>query len=162
MPYQAGRRCFYDVTRMPSVASPRDRRHLEVLIAVVLTNYLAQIPYTLHLYGLTPNPRGVLLLGATLLWFAAGTVLLLRARRVGYWLVLSFLAAELAFYFRNEIMLIPAGYGLPYHLAHTRDALLWVVFLIGDLNFVAAAYFVWYLLVPRSSGFAGTAEQSSR
>jgi hypothetical protein len=147
---------------MPSVASRRDRTHLWVLMAVVLANYLAQIPYTLHLYGLTPDPRGVLLLGATFAWFAAGTVLLLRGRRVGYWLVLSFLAAEFAFYFRNEIMLIPAGYGLPHHLAHARDALVWVVFLIGDLNFAAAAYFLWYLLVPRSSGFAGTAEQPSR
>jgi hypothetical protein len=147
---------------MPSVASPRDRAHLWVLIAVVLANYLAQIPYTLHLYGLTPNARGVLLLGATFVWFAAGAMLLLRGRRVGYWLVLSFLATELAFYFRNEIMLIPAGYGLPYHLLHARDALLWVVFLIGDLNFAAAAYFLWYLLVPRSSELPRMADQSSR
>jgi hypothetical protein len=147
---------------MPSVASQRDRAHLWVLIAVVLANYLAQIPYTLHLYGLTPDPRGVLLLGATLVWFAAGTVLLLRGWRVGYWLVLSFLAVDFAFYFRNEIMLIPAGYGLPYHLVHARDALLWVVFLIGDLNFVAAAYFLWYLLMPSSSGFAGAADHPSR
>jgi hypothetical protein len=136
---------------MPSITSRRDRRHLQVLVAVVLANYLAQVPYELHLYGLAgADPRGVLLLGATFAWFAAGVALLLRGRTVGYWLLLSFLVAEFAFYFRNEILLIPAGYGLLYHLAHARDALLWVVFLIGDVNFVAAGYLIWYLL---ASGF---------
>jgi hypothetical protein len=31
-------------------------------------------------------------------------------------------------------------------LTHLRDPLLYVVFLIGDVNFLAAGYFLWYLL----------------
>jgi hypothetical protein len=126
-----------------------DRRPLLVLVGLVLANYLAQIPYTLHLYGLSASPRGALLLGATLVWFVAGATLHWRGRAAGYWLLLSFLAVEVVFYFRNEVLLIPAGYGMPYHLTHARDPLLWVVFLIGDVNFLAAGCFVWYLLRER-------------
>jgi hypothetical protein len=124
----------------------RDRVQVLVLVALVLANYLAQIPYSLHLYGWSWSARGALLLGATFVWFAASVALLLRGRAAGYWLLLSFLAVEFAFYFRNEVLLIPAGYGLTYHLTHARDALLWVVFLIGDVNFVAAGYFLWFLV----------------
>jgi hypothetical protein len=104
----------------------RDGVQLLVLVVVVLANYLAQIPYSLHLYGSSLSGRGALLLGATFTWFAASAALLLRGRAAGYWLLLSFLAVEFAFYFRNEVLLIPAGYGLPYHLTHTRDTLIWV------------------------------------
>jgi hypothetical protein len=40
---------------------------------------------------------------------------------------------------------------LPYHLTHALDPLLWVVFLLGDVNFVAAGYFLWFLVTRRSS-----------
>jgi len=96
------------------------------------------------------NGRGVLLLSITIVWFVTGVALLLRNRRAGLWLLLSYLIAEFLFYFRNEILLIPAGYGLPYHLTHLRDPLLWVAFLIGDLNFFAAGFFIWYLLSARA------------
>jgi hypothetical protein len=124
----------------------RPSRPLAILVAVVLCNYLAQIPYSLHLYGLSADRRGAALLGATLVWFVAGAGLLRRGRTVGYWLLISFLGVEFVFYFRNEILLIPGGYGMPYHLTHVRDPLLYVVFLIGDVNFLAAGYFLWYLL----------------
>jgi hypothetical protein len=123
----------------------RDRRPLLVLVGLVLANYAAQVPYDLHLYGVSWNRRGALLLGATLVWFGAGLVLLLRGSAAGAALLLSFLALEFVFYFRNEVLLIPAGYGLPYHLAHARDPLLWTVFLVGDLNFLAAGSFLAYV-----------------
>jgi hypothetical protein len=121
-------------------------RWMAVLMAVVLTNFAAQVPYTLHLYGPTFNARGAALLGVTLVWFLAGSWGLARGWSAGYWLLVSFLAVEFVFYFRNDILLIPYGYGLPYHLVHVSDPLLWVVFLIGDVNFVAAGFFVWDLL----------------
>ncbi|HLH69731.1 MAG TPA: hypothetical protein VKY90_12045 [Candidatus Dormibacteraeota bacterium] len=132
------------------VVPHREWRALLVLVALVLSNYLVQIPYALHLYGSSVNGRGVLLLSITLVWFVTGVALLLRNRRAGLWLLLSYLIAEFLFYFRNEILLIPAGYGLPYHLTHLRDPLLWVAFLIGDLNFFAAGFFIWYLLSARA------------
>lgn len=122
---------------------------LWALVGIVLTNYLAQIPYSLHLYGTQLNWRGAGLLLLTLVWFVVGMWLLARRSHVGYWLTLAYLAVQVVFYFRNEVLLIPDGYGLPYHLLHARDALLWAVFLIGDVNFFAAAYFVGYMLVRR-------------
>jgi hypothetical protein len=143
------RRYFFHVVWMPIVISSRERRALQVLAALVLANYLAQLLYALHLYGSSVNGRGVLLLGTALVWFLAGMVLLFCNRSAGYWLLLSYLVTEFVFYFRNEILLIPAGYGLPYHLVHVQDSLLWTVFLIGDLNFLAAGYFICYLLIGR-------------
>ncbi len=42
---------------------------LRLLFAAVAINYLAQIPYSLHLYGFNENPRGAVLLGFTRVWF---------------------------------------------------------------------------------------------
>lgn len=125
------------------------RRQLGVLLAIVLVNYLAQIPYAAHQYGWNVDLRGVALLAATLLWFVVGFALLLRGRSVGWWLTCAFLFVQFVFYFRNEILLIPAGYGFVFHLRDWRDPLLWAVFLIGDINFVASGYFLAYLLVHR-------------
>ena len=89
---------------------------------------------------------GGLLLGATLAWFVGGVILAAHRRSVGYWVLLSYFAVVFLFYFRNEIMLIPSGFGLPYHLLHTPDPVLLWVFMMGDLNFVAAAVFIAWLL----------------
>jgi hypothetical protein len=133
----------------PTLLSRRDRWHLAAVTGFVLLNYLAQIPYELHLYGTDVNVRGALLLGGSLAWFVLGMGLLLRGSPAGYWLLVSFLAVEFAFYFHNEVMLIPVGYGMAYGLTHARDGLLWTVFLIGDLNFLAAGYFLCYLVGRR-------------
>ena len=93
------------------------------------------------------------------MWFVAGVGLLRRCRAVGYWLLVSFLGVEFVFYFRNEILLIPGGYGMPYQLTHIRDPLLYVVFLIGDVNFLAAGYFLWY---PLSNGRQLIAQHARR
>jgi hypothetical protein len=125
--------------------SPRFSRPLLVLFLVVLANYLAQIPYSLHLYGLNENPRGVVLLGTTFVWFLAGFWLLMRGKASGYWLTLAFLAVQFLFYFDNQIILMFYGYGLIYHLTHFDDPVIWAVELVGDVNFVVAAFFLYYL-----------------
>jgi len=120
-------------------------RPLLILLLVVLANYLSQIPYDLHLYGLNVNPRGVALLGLTLVWFLTGFWLLLRRSAIGYWLLVAFLTVQVLFYFDNEILLMLYGYGLIYHLTNFRDLVVWAVELVGDVNFIAAAYFLYYL-----------------
>jgi len=81
---------------------------LRVVLAVVLANYLAQIPYYLYLYyfptGAPPRLTGTLLLGLTLAWFLAGYVGLTRGSRAGYWLLLAFLATEVGFYSWNMLI----------------------------------------------------------
>lgn len=122
---------------------------LRILFAAVLLNYLAQIPYNLHLYGVSLNPRGMLLLGATFLWFLVGMFLFVQRNPFGYWLTLSFVAVQVLFYFNNEIVLAFFGYGLPYHLTHIGDPVVWTTIMIGALNSIAAAYALFYLLKHR-------------
>ncbi len=132
-------------------ASDKQMRPLYLLFFVVMLNYLSQIPYDLHLYGLNWNPRGVALLGATLAWFLVGFGLLVRRLPIGYWLTLAFVALQLLFYFNNEIVLAFYGYGMPYHVTTLKDPVIWAVEMAGILNFFAAIFFLFYLLRRRSS-----------
>ena len=113
---------------------------------VVGANYAGQVIYTSHLYGLHFSWVGGLLLGATLAWFVGGLILAAQGRSASFWVLFAYFLVVFLFYFQNEILLIPSGYGVPYHLFHMSDPVLWWVFLIGDLNLVAAAAFVAWLL----------------
>ena len=115
------------------------------LVVVILANYLAQVPYDLHLYGTRFNPVGAAMLVLTAIWFLAGLVLLRRGHPAGYWLTLSFLIVDFGFYLYNIVAGTIHGYGPLYHLANMRDPILWAVFLVGYLNFLAAGGLVWQL-----------------
>jgi|GEM_PF-1345120 len=139
-----------DPATRPYAALPAPQ--LIALLVVVLANYGAQVPYAADLYGLHVNGIGVGLLGATLAWFLAGVVLQRRggrAGRVGYWLLLSFLITEFLFYFHGQILQLANGYGLVYNLVHAHDTIVRWVFVVGDLNFVAAGFFAAYLVWHR-------------
>lgn len=126
----------------------RRETFLRVTCVVIGANYLAQIPYGLHLYGLTASVLHSVPLVLTLLWFVLGVVLVARRRPVGYWVLLSFVTVEFAFYLYNTIGEVVHGYGLFFHLWNP-DHLLAVVFAIGYINLLAGAYFLWYLLTHR-------------
>jgi hypothetical protein len=115
------------------------------MFAVVVANYVAQIPYYLRLYYFPhhtpPALAGTLALSATLAWFLAGFTLLLRRRVAGYWLTLSFLVTETAFYLYNQVSSILHGFPPLFHLANP-DPILWTVFAIGYLNMVAGLIFI--------------------
>ncbi|MDP9223559.1 MAG: hypothetical protein M3P18_06830 [Actinomycetota bacterium] len=117
----------------------------------VIANYVAQVPYTIHLYGTAFSRSGALLLGATLLWFIVALRLFLNRRRLGYWLLLAYAITQALFYVNGELVLAFAGYGLPYHLSHTADLIVWLAFVVGDLNFIAAIAVVVYLLRRRGA-----------
>lgn len=122
---------------------------VRIYTVAVIANYAAQVPYALHLYGTAFSGGGALLLGATLLWFIVAQRLFLNGRRAGYWLLLAFSITQAVFYIDGEVVLALAGYGLPYHLSHTQDLIVWLTFLIGDLNFIAAVAMTVYLLTRR-------------
>lgn len=119
---------------------------LNILFVIVISNYLAQIPYNIHLYGGKYNPSGVLLLLFTLIWFLIGFILLRKKVMIGYWIFLSYLFTVFLFYFNSLIIMMFFGYGLIYHLMRFNDMILWWVFLIGDINFFAAGFYNYYLL----------------
>lgn len=122
---------------------------LFILFIIVITNYIAQIPYDLHLYGGRYNSVGILLLGITFAWFIIGILLTLTKIKLGYWILLSFLLAQFIFYFYGQIIMMIVGYGLLYHLLRFKDMILWWVFFIGDINFFAAGFYIYYLLKNR-------------
>lgn len=129
-------------------------RFLWLLLAVVGANYLAQIPYYLHLYylphGLAPSASGVALLGATCAWFLVGYIGLARGREAGYWLLLAFLLTEVGFYAHG--ILIRVSNGAPaFQNMQTHDPLLLIVFGIGYLNMVMGAFFIFALLRHRGA-----------
>ncbi len=111
---------------------------LYVLCAITVLNYVAQIPYYIHFYGVhgaAPSPLGVVLLALTFLLFLAGYVFTLQGRRLGGWLLLGFLVLEFAFYVLHNL----SGAflkDLPLH-----DPLFLVVSLIGYLNTLVALVF---------------------
>jgi hypothetical protein len=131
-------------------ASPAPRsRLLTLYFGTVVANYLVQVPYTLHLYGLSFNRTGAFLLGATLAWFIAAALRFRSGRRSGLWLLVAYALVQLVFYVDSEIVMAFVGYGLPYHLGHTGDPIVWMAFAIGDLNFIGAAAAVAVLLRGR-------------
>lgn len=142
----------------------QQRKHfLWCVLLVVGANYVAQIPYYLHLYyfphGALPNLRGSLMLGLTLLWFGAGYALLARGRMAGYWLLVSFLVAEVGFYVFNVTNRVANGFPALMDL-QTHDPLLWTVFLIGYINMLVGFYFLVYLALNRRELLASAASAS--
>lgn len=136
------------------MARSNHRIFLWCVLAVVGGNYLAQIPYYLHIYyfphGAPPAWGGTLLLGATLAWFLAGFVLLARGKRTGYWLLLAFLLVEVGFYLHNMVIQVTHGFAPFFHL-QTGDPILFVVFGIGYLNLLCGLYFLVFLVLRRNT-----------
>ena len=116
---------------------------------VVAANYLIQVPYTLHLYGSAFSRSGLVLLAMTLAWFVVALSLFRRGSRAGYWLLLGYASVQLVFYLNSEIVMSFRGFGLPYHLTRTGDLIVWLAFVIGDLNFIAAGIAAFHLVSHR-------------
>lgn len=121
---------------------------LTLLCAVVLANYIAQVPYGWHLYGWSSALRHSAPLAITLVWFLAGVIFVARRKVGGYWLLLGFVAVEFLFYLYNTVGEVVHGYGLFFHIWNP-DHLLAVVFAIGYFNFLADAYFLFYLVANK-------------
>jgi hypothetical protein len=119
------------------------------LLAAVAINYLAQIPYYIHQYyigrHLSPAWPGTFLLLLTALWFLAGYTRFISSKKYGRGLLLSFLATQVLFYGHAIIFGLINGGGAVAQLK-THSPFLFVIFLIGYINFgVAACYLVWLL-----------------
>lgn len=117
---------------------------LWLVVAVVLANYIAQIPYAVHLHK-HPSLASSALLGSTLIWFLCGYVGLVLGSRVGYWILVSYLATVVAFYSYNILNQVAHGFPPFMHLQE-RDPILFVVFAIGYVNLLAGVYFLYRLL----------------
>jgi len=130
------------------------QRTLPLLLAVGV-NYMAQIPYYLHQYyigrHLLPSLSGTAMLLLTFSWFVAGYVLFIRRKRYGRAVLLSFLAAQVVFY-GHAIALGFINRGGIVAQFNTHSRFLFVIFLIGYINFAAAAYYLVRLSKWHGSG----------
>jgi hypothetical protein len=124
-----------------------------ILFLLILTNFIAQIPYYLHLYynpnHLLAEARSVLIMSFVFGIFLLASFLLFKRRVIGYWLMVIFLAVEFLFYLWNTVGEVIHGYGLFFHL-YNPDLLLKAVFGIGYVNLFVSGYFLGLLLFKRS------------
>src|SRR6266581_8279113 len=129
------------------------RVQASILFLLILANFIAQIPYYLHLYynpnNLLAQAKGVLLILFVLGVFLLASLLLFKRRALGYWLMVVFLAVEFLFYLWNTLGEVIHGYGLFFHL-NNPDSLLRAVFAIGYVNLFASGYFLGLLLLKRA------------
>ena len=126
-----------------------------ILFLLILANFIAQVPYFLHLYykpgmNLLAQLRPSLIMGFVFAVFLVASILLFKRTVAGYWLMLIFLAVEFLFYLWNTIGEVLHGFGLFFHLQNP-DLLLRTVFAIGYINLFASGYFLCLLLVKRAS-----------
>ena len=126
------------------------------LLAAVVLNYLAQVPYYIHQYyvgrHIAPSWPGTALLLLTLLWFLAGYIMYVANKKHGKGILLSFLAAQVLFYGHAITFGLINGGGAVAQLK-THSQFLFVIFLIGYINFgVAACYTVWLLQKQKQPG----------
>ncbi|HXR49914.1 MAG TPA: hypothetical protein VN778_02715 [Verrucomicrobiae bacterium] len=132
----------------------RSLKYLLPLLVVVVLNYLAQIPYYFHQYyigrHLAPSWPGTVLLLFTFLWFLAGYTRFVTSKQYGVGLLLSFLAAQVLFYGHAIIFGLINGGGAVAQLK-THSPFLFVIFLIGYINFGVAAYYLVRLLKDKSN-----------
>ena len=112
------------------MGSKNIRIQVIVLFLLILANFIAQIPYYLHLYY---NPNN-------LLAQARGGLVMLFVFGV-------FLLASILLW--NTLGEVIHGYGLFFHLTNP-DLLLRVVFAIGYVNLFASGYFLGLLLLKRA------------
>jgi hypothetical protein len=111
---------------------------LSVYAIAVVANYAAQVPYDLDLYGGRFSGAGVALLLATLAWFLIGLVLYTRGMPFGSLVLMGYVVAQVAFYTVTDVLGEVAGAGLTFQLAHARDSVVWIAFVAGAINFLAA------------------------
>jgi hypothetical protein len=125
-----------------------------ILFLLILANFLAQIPYYLHLYynpnNLLAQLRGGFLLLIVFAVFLLASFLLFKRTVIGYWLMVMFLAVEFLFYVWNTLGGVLHGYGFLYHLANP-DLILRAVFAIGYVNLFVSGYFLCLLLLKRAA-----------
>ena len=122
---------------------------LKSLLLIVLTNYAAQIPYYIHQYyaphHFLPSLLGSVLLSMTLAWFLLAYWKLAQGKGWGYWLMLAFLTVEFLFYLQTQVSQLLISHQVLLHVYKPDGILLFVVFGIGYINFLAAVYFIVFL-----------------
>lgn len=128
------------------------KRQVDILFILILANFITQIPYTIHLYGVsrlaTISP-GIIAMYVVFALFLIGYFLFRQKRVLGYWLLVIFLALEFVFYLWGFIGSLIHGFS-PFFQLFNQDPILRTVFAIGYINLFASGYFLFLLLCKKS------------
>jgi len=116
------------------------------LLSVVLANFVVQVLYVMYQYDGRASLMGILLMLGVFIWFLIGYILLWKKSLAGFLVLLSFLITEFLFYLSTQITQLLSGQGILLHVLRPNDPVLFVVFGIGYINFVAAGFFIFYLI----------------
>jgi len=131
-------------TAQPLRLTSRWRAALYLLFGITILNYIAQIPYYIHFYGvhhIGPSPVGLLLLTLTFILFLAGYMLTFQEKPIGGWILLGFLILEAGFYILHNLS------GAFFNDLPVGDPLFLTVSLIGYLNMIVAL--IYFVLILR-------------
>lgn len=123
------------------------RTGLYFLFAVTVLNYVAQIPYYMHFYGVhhvAPSALGMTLLALTFALFLAGYIYTLRGHRFGGRILFAFLVLEFGFYLLHNVS------GAFLNDLPVGDPLFQIVSLIGYLNTIVALVYLILMLRDRA------------
>ncbi len=125
-----------------------------VLFALILLNFVAQVPYYIHLYAgrqaVAVTARSSLIMGAVFAVFLLASWLLFTGQRPGYPLMVAFLAVEFLFYLFGLITSTLHGFA-PFFQVGNPDVVLRVIYSIGYMNLFASGYYIWLLIRYGSS-----------
>lgn len=117
---------------------------LRFLFWITIVNYLAQIPYYFYNYyfpyHVLPTISGIVLLGATLLWFLTGYFRTITRSSYGFELLISFLFVEALFYLHSFI------FGAFFFQMQNPHLLIKSVFIVGHLSGATAGYYTYRLV----------------
>jgi len=129
------------------------KRQVDILFVLILANFIAQVPYTIHLYGVsrlaTISP-GIIAMYVVFALFLVGYFLFRQKRVFGYWVLVIFLALEFLFYLWDFVGSLMHGFSLFFQLSNP-DPILRAVFAIGYINLFASGYFLFLLLYKKSA-----------
>jgi hypothetical protein len=151
------------------IATMKNFQHskpLTALLVIIGANYAAQVPYYLHQYyaprHLLPSLIGALLLLATLVWFLSAYRLLAKGSRTGWWLMSTYLLIVFLFYIQTQVMQLATAHQILLYVYRPKGILLFIVFGIGYINCLAAAYYATYMLIKRKDLMAYPRESQLR
>jgi len=126
---------------------------VNILSVLILANFIAQVPYAIHLYGaarLTTISPGIIAMYGVFALFLVGYFLFRQKRVFGYWILVVFLALEFLFYLWGFIGSLIHGFS-PFFQLFNPDLLLRIVFAIGYINLFASGYFLFLLLSKKTA-----------
>src|SRR5690242_16945962 len=97
------------------------KRQVYILSILILANFIAQVPYAIHLYGVarlaTISP-GIIAMYVVFALFLVGYFLFRQKRVFGYWLLVVFLALEFIFYIWGFIGSLIHGFSPFFQLSN--------------------------------------------